>query len=219
MTSPIIELINVSTGFGGAPLFRGVSLVVGKGELVVIEGATGSGKTTLVRLLLGAQPVQAGTARVLGVQLAHAKAATMTDLRRLLGVIFQHPRFLEQESALINVTVPLAIAGMAGDKLRAAGTRALMDAGLSPNARKRPAQMSGGEQARLQIARALIHRPQLVLADEPFAHLDPESAEAAERLLRAAHERGTAVVLTTHRPTALAERARKLRLEEGALRG
>ncbi len=219
MTSTIVELINVSTGFGGAPLLRGVSLVVGKGELVVIEGATGSGKTTLVRLLLGAQPVQAGTARVLGIDLARATPTMKTTLRRSVGIIFQHPRFLEQESALTNVTVPLAIAGMEGDKQRAAGTRALMDAGLSPNARRYPAQMSGGEQARLQIARALIHRPQLVLADEPFAHLDPESAEAAEELLRAAHERGTTVILTTHRPTALSERARKLRLEEGALRG
>ncbi len=219
MTSPIVELINVSTGFGGTPLLRGVSLVVGKGELVVIEGATGSGKTTLVRLLLGAQPVQAGTARVLGVDLARANAATTTDLRRSVGIIFQHPRFLDQESALMNVTVPLAIAGMEGAKMRAVGTRALMDAGLSPSARKQPAQMSGGEQARLQIARALIHRPQLVLADEPFAHLDPESAEAAEELLRTAFERGTTVILTTHRPTSLAERARKLRLEEGVLRG
>jgi ABC-type ATPase involved in cell division len=217
VTSSIVELINVSTGFGGPPLLRGLSLAVSAGELIVIEGATGSGKTTLVRLLLGAQPVQTGLARVLGIDLARAGKSVTTNLRRSVGVIFQHPRFLDQESVLMNVAVPLAIRGTAGEKLRGLGTRALMDAGLSANARKRPAQLSGGEQARLQIARALVHRPQLVLADEPFAHLDPESAEAAESLLRTAHERGTTVILTTHRPTSLTERARRMRLEDGVL--
>ena len=214
----VVELTNVTSGFNGRPLFRGLFLRVSKGELVVIEGATGSGKTTLVRLLLGAQPVQTGIVRVLGTDLARSSSRAVTELRRRIGVVFQHPRFLDQETALANVCVPLEISGGAGEKVRAAATRALMDAGLSPNARKLPGQLSGGEQARLQIARALIHRPQLVLADEPFAHLDPESAAAAEDLLRIAHERGTTIILTTHRPTALVERARKLRLEDGVLK-
>ena len=218
MTAEIVELTNITSGFGGRPLFRGLSLRVAKGELVVIEGATGSGKTTLVRLLLGAQPVQAGIARILGTDLSRAKGRAITELRRQIGVIFQHPRFLDQETALANVQVPLEIFGGSRAKNRAEATRALMDVGLSPNARKRPGHLSGGELARLQIARALIHRSQLVLAAEPFAPLDPESAEAAEELLSLAHERGATIILTTHRPTSLTERARRLQLDEGVLK-
>jgi cell division transport system ATP-binding protein len=139
------------------------------------------------------------------------------NLRRRIGVIFQTPRFMEQDSVLANVSVPLAIAGRPLRHCRAEGTRALMDANLLANARKKPIQLSGGEQARLQIARALIHRPYLVLADEPFAHLDPDSAIEAENLLAAAHAKGTTIVITTHRPTSLAENARRLRLEGGML--
>lgn len=215
--APLIDLANVSTGFGSRSVLSGVTLAVAKGELVIIEGATGAGKTTLVRVLLGAQPLTGGFARVLQTDLVKVNIAGLTALRRQIGVVFQTPRFLEQQSVLANVTLPLAIAGLARSRCRAEGTRLLLDAGLSSAARKRPTQLSGGEQARLQIARALIHKPLLVLADEPFAHLDPDSAAAAEALLAAAHERGATLVITTHRPTKLAERARRYRLEGGRL--
>lgn len=214
---PIIDLANVFTGFDSKPVLKGVSLKVSKGEAVVIEGATGAGKTTLIKLLLGALPVKSGVARVLGTDLAHAAQRDLTQLRRKIGVVFQIPLFLDQENVLANVALPLAIAGEASRRRRKEGTRALMDSALYETARKRPAQLSGGEQARLQIARALIHRPYLLLADEPFAHLDPDSAEEAERLLETAHQRGATLLITTHRPTRLAEHARRLRLEGGVL--
>jgi cell division transport system ATP-binding protein len=193
------------------------TLSVQPGEIVVIEGATGAGKTTLIRVILGAERLQNGTARVLDTDLNHVSEAALMNLRRRIGVVFQTPRFIEQESVLTNVSVPLAIAGRPLPHCRAEGTRALMDANLLMCARKKPSQLSGGEQARLQIARALIHRPYLVLADEPFAHLDPDSAVEAENLLAAAHAKGTTIVITTHRPTRLAENARRLRLEGGIL--
>jgi ABC-type ATPase involved in cell division len=216
-SSLIIDLANVFTGFDGKPVLKGVSLQVAKGDAVVIEGVTGAGKTTLVRLLLGALPVKSGLARVLDTDLAHADKNALTHLRRKIGVVFQTPRFLDQESVLTNVAVPLAIAGQPSSRRRTEGTRALMDSQLYGSFRKRPSQLSGGEQARLQIARALIHKPFLLIADEPFAHLDPDSAEEAENLLEIAHKRGATLLMTTHRPTRLAEHARRLRLEGGIL--
>jgi cell division transport system ATP-binding protein len=216
-TASLIELVNVTSGFKGRKVLSGASLTVAKGDLVVIEGATGAGKTTLVRVILGAQPVQAGLAHVLETDLTKPGPAGLMILRRRIGVVFQIPRFVEQESVLSNVSVPLAIAGQHPRRCRTEGTNALLDANLLSSAHKRPSQLSGGEQARLQIARALIHNPYLVLADEPFAHLDPDSAAEAEALLAAAHARGTTVVITTHRPTSLTEHARRWRLEDGKL--
>jgi cell division transport system ATP-binding protein len=216
-TTSIIELANVTSGFKGRRVLSGVSLTVAKGELVIIEGATGAGKTTLVRLILGAQPLQSGIARVLDTDLVNPHSAALVTLRRRIGVVFQIPRFVEQVDVLSNVSVPLAIAGRDALHCRTEGTNALLDANLLSSSHKRPSQLSGGEQARLQIARALIHKPYLVLADEPFAHLDPDSAAEAENLLANAHARGATIVITTHRPTSLTDRARRYRLEGGRL--
>jgi cell division transport system ATP-binding protein len=213
----MIELRGVAVSYGARVVLSDVSLSVEKGELVLIEGATGAGKTTLVRLLLGALPPQTGSARVLETDLVRGGSDDLTALRRQIGVVFQIARFLEHESVLVNAALPLALRGDPRAKRRAEATRVLLDAQLSQAARLKPSQISGGERARLQIARALVHRPYLLLADEPFAHLDLEAAAQAEELLARAHERGTTVVITTHRTTRLAERARRLHLENGKL--
>jgi cell division transport system ATP-binding protein len=213
----MIELRGAAVSYGSRMVLRDVSLSVEKGELVLIEGATGAGKTTLVRMLLGALPLASGSARVLDTDLTRAATEDLTALRRQIGVVFQISRFLENETVQSNAALPLALRGDSRARQRAEATRVLMDAGLSQAARKRPSQISGGERARLQIARALVHRPYLLLADEPFAHLDPEAAVQAENLLADAHARGTTVLITTHRPTNLAARARRLCLENGAL--
>ena len=178
--SSIIDLVNVTTGFDGKPVLKGISLQVAKGDAVVIEGVTGAGKTTLVRLLLGALPVKSGFARVLDTDLTHADKNALTHLRRKIGVVFQTPRFLDQEKCADQ-------RGRAAGHCRSAvepppHRRHARAHGLATygSFRKRPSQLSGGEQARLQIARALIHKPFLLMADKPFAHLDPESAEEAK---------------------------------------
>lgn len=219
MSTPVVELHHVRAGFPGQVILKDLTLTVGKGELMVIAGPTGAGKTTLVRLLIGAGPMLAGYGRAAGIELHGITRTAATTLRQRIGIIFQSPRFLDRVSVLSNVSLPLAVAGVSNRECRAVATRALLDAGLSIHRGKKPSELSGGEQSRLQIARALIHRPYLILADEPFAHLDPDAAAAAEDMLAAAHARGATILITTHHRTRLMDRARCLNLREGMLFG
>jgi cell division transport system ATP-binding protein len=215
--SAVVDFVNVSAGFPHRPVLRAVNLRVQRGEVAVIEGATGSGKTTLVRTLLGVLPIASGTAHVLGFDLTNLIARNVTALRQKLGVVFQTPLFMEQETVLSNVCVSLMLAGQNTTHWHAEGTRMLVDAGLASAAQRKPYELSGGEQARLQFARALINKPPLMLADEPFADLDAESVTAVQALLAAACERGTAIVITTHGPVEFAGDVRRFRLDNGTL--
>lgn len=214
---PIVLLQNCAIITGGKTVLSSLDLLLQAGEFLIIEGPTGSGKTSLVRTLYGSLAPSAGYGEVASIPLRPLPAAKKPALRKQLGIVTQQPLFLDEESVLDNVALPLRIAGVAASECRARGTKALLEAGLTGAALRKPAQLSGGEQARLQIARALIHQPLLLLADEPFAHLDSESVELIESLLAFAHTRGTAIVLTTHRPTQLASRARRLTVQNGRL--
>ena len=214
---PVVLLQNCAIVTGGKTVLSSLDLMLHAGEFLIIEGPTGSGKTSLVRALYGSLAPSAGYGEVVSIPLRPLLPAKKPQLRRQLGIVTQQPLFLEEETVLDNVALPLRIAGVAASECRARGTKALLEAGLAGAALRRPNELSGGEQARLQIARALIHQPLLLLADEPFAHLDTESVELIESLLAFAHTRGTAIVLTTHRPTQLASRARRLTVKDGRL--
>lgn len=214
---PVILLQNCAIVAGSKTVLSSLDLLLNPGDFLIIEGPTGSGKTSLVRTLHGSIAPSSGYGEVVSIPLRPLPPAKRPVLRRQLGIVSQQPLFLEEETVLDNVALPLRIAGVSASECRARGTKALLEAGLTGAALRRPAELSGGEQARLQIARALIHQPLLLLADEPFAHLDSESVEQIESLLAFAHARGTAVVLTTHRPTQLASRARRMNVRDGRL--
>lgn len=214
---PIVLLQNCAIVAGVKTVLSALDLLVYQGDLLIVEGPTGSGKTSLIRTLSGALPLASGYAEVASISLRPLPARRIPPLRRQLGIVTQHPLFMDEESVLDNVALPLRIAGVASTECRARGTKALLEAGLAGAAMRRPSELSGGEQARLQIARALIHQPLLLLADEPFAHLDTDSVELVESLLSFAHARGTAVLLTTHRPTLLACKAKRLHIKDGRL--
>lgn len=202
----------------------GVDLAVEAGESIAIVGPSGSGKTTLLHLLGGLEHPTAGRALFEGEDLAAKDARALAALRNeKLGLVFQAHHLLPQCSALENVLVPTLARGRrrAAAERDAALKRArtlLERVGLGPRLAHRPGQLSGGECQRVAVVRALIHRPRLVLADEPTGSLDGRAAEAlADLFCELNNEEGTALVTVTHSPDLAARMGRVLRLRDGRL--
>ena len=195
----MIELSHVYKSFPGpVHALRNVDLRIEKGEFVFLTGPSGAGKTTLFRLLAGFDKVTSGTLKVAGYDLLHVKKPEKPFFRRKLGVVFQDFKLLKTHSALENVAMPLIIQG---EKHAAAMARAqdyLHKVGLDERAHMSPESLSGGEQQRIALARALVHEPDLILADEPTGNLDPERSEEIMNLLEACTKAGMTVLVTTH---------------------
>ena len=196
-----------------------VEMVVPRGEVVAIAGTSGSGKSTLLHLLGALDRPTAGEIVLDGVAFGALDGDAVAALRaRKLGFVFQFHHLLPEFSALENVMMPLRIGGWAPARARSRAEAVLAAVGLAERMTHRPAALSGGEQQRCAVARALVHEPALVLADEPTGNLDHGSGEmVADVLFRLARERQTAVVLVTHNRQ-LARRAdRVLLLQDGTL--
>lgn len=183
---------------------RGVDLRVEAGQFVALRGRSGSGKTTLLNLLSGLDRPDAGTVLLEGRDLASLKDAQMTDLRRRrFGFVFQSFALLPVFSAYENVELALRLAGMGLIDRRRRAREVLESVGLEAKADHRPFELSGGEQQRLAIARALANRPALILADEPTGELDSNTGLSIMRLFRSISAReGVTVIMATHDPTA-----------------
>jgi ABC-type lipoprotein export system ATPase subunit len=196
----------------------GASLEVGPGELVSVVGPSGSGKSTLLHVLAGLDRLDAGTIEVAGAPVHRLGERALTRLRRdEIGLVFQAFHLVPELTGAEKVVLPARANG--GGAAAAARARELIeDLGLAEAAARRPAELSGGEQQRLAIARALVNEPALVLADEPTGNLDDEAGAAVLALLRSVATGGCAVVLVTHDPRAGAVADRTLRLVEGRLR-
>jgi putative ABC transport system ATP-binding protein len=214
----VVELENVSRRFerGGASLaaLDGVSLSVAAGEFVAVVGPSGCGKSTLLNLIAGVDRADAGAVRVCGRELGRASEAELTHLRRrTLGIVFQAFHLVPNLTAEENVALPLALDGR-GDPAR---VRALLErVGLAARARHFPGELSGGEQQRVAVARALVHRPALVVADEPTGNLDSASgARVLELLLELRASEGAALVLATHDAAIEARAPRVVALRDG----
>lgn len=205
---------------GALHVLSDVTLDVGPGDFVVVEGRSGSGKSTLLNLLSGLDRPSSGSVTLWGRDLA---AATDDELSRIrctqLGIIFQNFGLLPMLSAAENIEVPLRIAGTDPDERRNRVADALKLVGLTKQKRQRPAELSGGQQQRVGIARAIVHRPDLLLADEPTAQLDTGTAGEIIALLGdLVDTRGMAVVVTTHQASTFRRPgAREMRLADGTL--
>ena len=196
---------------------RGIDLEVRAGEFVVVAGPSGSGKTSLLNLLGCLDEPDGGEARVAGKDVATLTAGEKTRLRRRqLGFVFQSFNLLPVLSAFENVEYPLWIDGVARAERRRRAEEALVAVGLGDRLRHRPDQLSGGERQRVSLARALVHAPVAILADEPTANLDSRTAASIVDLLaRMNAERGTTFLFATH-DSAIVERApRTVRLRDG----
>jgi ABC-type lipoprotein export system ATPase subunit len=195
----------------------GVDLELGAGELVAVTGRSGSGKSTLLNIVGALDRPDAGSVDVCGVRLDRAPERTLAPLRRdRIGFVFQSFHLLPELTGLENVLLPARLNGRGPALDR--GRRLVEQLGLGEAAERLPAVLSGGEQQRLAIARALVNDPPLVLADEPTGNLDTESGATVLRLLRAIADEGRAVLLVTHEREATRQADRVLRLERGRLR-
>ncbi|MDR2187981.1 MAG: ATP-binding cassette domain-containing protein [Azonexus sp.] len=183
---------------GGFEAVRDVSFAIKAGQMALISGRSGAGKTTLVKLMASIERPTSGSLVVNGQNLATLRQSALPYLRRHFGLVFQDQKLLFDRSALDNVLLPLQIAGLSRrDAIRRAQA-ALDKVGLLAREKANPIALSGGEQQRLAIARAVVNRPSVLLADEPTANLDADSASAILDLFVDFHRVGVTVVLATH---------------------
>jgi len=214
-------LWKVFRGGDARPLevLRGVDVDVHRGEVLAVVGASGAGKSTLLHLLGALDRASTGDVWLDGSRYADLDAVALAELRnRKLGFVFQFHHLLREFSALENVMMPLLIAGTGEREARSRAEEVLSVVGLAGRMTHRPAELSGGEQQRCAVARALVHDPSLVLADEPSGNLDHANADRLHELFfRLAREYETAVVVVTHNRQ-LAGRADRIQwLEDGRL--
>lgn len=193
-----------------------VSAEIGAGELVAVLGHSGAGKSTLLKLIPAIERPTSGSVLVNGQNVGALGRKALPYLRRNIGLVFQDQKLLFDRSVLANVLLPLEIAGFAPKEAKRRAEAALDKAGLLARARALPVALSGGEQQRLAIARAVAHRPALLLADEPTAYLDAETARDVANIFVEFHRVGVTVLLATY-DAALFPAARPLRLDHGRL--
>src|SRR5262245_51074921 len=172
----MLRLEGVWKSFADQPVLRGVSLTVADGDALLLTGPSGAGKTTLLRLIFAAQPPDRGEIFVAGRSIARLRSSSIPYLRRNIGVVFQDFKLLGDRSALENVAVTLEILDLPSKQVKARARGALEAVGLGHRAMARASTLSGGEQQRVAVARALVGEPALLLCDEPTGNLDPDRA-------------------------------------------
>ncbi len=193
-----------------------VSAEIGAGELVTVVGHSGAGKSTLLKLVPAIERPTGGVVLVNGQNVGALPARGLPFLRRNIGLVFQDQKLLFDRNALANVLLPLEITGFPHREAQRRAEAALDKVGLGRRAKALPIALSGGEQQRLAIARAVVHRPALLLADEPTAYLDADTARDVANIFIEFHRVGVTVLVATY-DASLFPGARALRLDHGRL--
>ncbi|MFN0061949.1 MAG: cell division ATP-binding protein FtsE [Myxococcaceae bacterium] len=213
----MIQLFHVYKSYpGDAPVLSDLTLQIDKGEFVFLTGPSGAGKTTLLKLVFAAEPATSGQVLVGGRNLARMRDSAIPYLRRNIGVVFQDFKLLPNRTVRDNVCFALDVLGVPRSQGHERAMRMLKMVGLAHKADVLPLRLSGGEQQRVVIARALVNDPTILLADEPTGNLDPALTLEIMDLLCDVNVRGTTVVVATHDTTVLERyQKRTIQLERG----
>jgi len=203
---------------GGYAALKNISFEVATGEILFLTGHSGAGKSTLLKLIAAIERPNGGTVTVNGQNIGKIKSGAVPYLRRNLGLVFQDHKLLFDRNLFDNVMLPLQIAGF-DHRESAKRVRAALDkVGLLKREKAHPIALSGGEQQRLCIARAIVNRPSILLADEPTGNLDAESANAIMDIFKSFHQVGATLLISTHDEGILRQyQGRKLTLKQGEL--
>ncbi len=215
----MIQTFHVSKSYPGeAPVLHDVNIDVQKAEFVFLTGPSGAGKSTLLKLLFLAERPTRGQILIAGRNIARIRSSAVPYLRRNIGVVFQDFKLLPTRTVAENVGFSLDVIGTSRDEVRERSIRMLRQVGLEHKADVFPLKLSGGEQQRVSLARALVNDPAILLADEPTGNLDPALTLEIMTLLLDINARGTTVVVATHDSTLINRyQKRTLRLEKGTI--
>ncbi len=215
----MIQLFHVTKEYpGDGPALQDVTLEIEKGEFVFLTGPSGAGKSTLLRLIFCDEPATSGQLLLFGKNVAKIRPAAIPFVRRNIGVVFQDFKLLPRRTVLENVALPLEVRSLPDRDVKKRVRALLRSVGLEHRADKFPPSLSGGEQQRVAVARALATDPALLLADEPTGNLDPDRTVEVMDLLHLANARGTTVVVATHDRSLLERYKRRVvALERGRL--
>ncbi|MBP9717998.1 ATP-binding cassette domain-containing protein [Candidatus Gracilibacteria bacterium] len=214
----MIVFDGVTKRYGNRTILDEISLSIRPGEFISIVGNSGSGKTTIIKLILGIETPTEGSVFVEGRNATGLKPHEVQHMRKLMGCIFQDAKLLADKTVFENVAFPLELTGYSLAQISEMVPAALREIGIEHIQDNYPHQISGGEAQRVALARAIVHRPRFILADEPTGHLDSENAKMVIKQLVKFHLQGMTVLLTTHnRPLVDLVGQKVLHLENGIL--
>ncbi|MCW1930115.1 MAG: cell division ATP-binding protein FtsE [Candidatus Kerfeldbacteria bacterium] len=215
----MITFENVTKLYGSETVaLSEINLNIDAGEFVSIVGQSGSGKTTLIRLMIAQEEVSEGRIEIGGWDISHLQRGDIPVLRRQIGVVFQDFKLLPKKTVFENVAFALEVCGATGKRIKKIVPQVLKIVGLEGKADRFPHQLSGGEQQRVVIARSLVHRPKVLVADEPTGNLDTITTHEIIDLLLKINSFGTTLILVTHDPSVVNRlRKRVITLDHGAV--
>jgi cell division transport system ATP-binding protein len=214
----MIRFDNVSKRYPGSDeILKNISFNIDAGEFVFVTGHSGAGKSTLLKLIAATELPSRGTVLIANQNVSQLKASAIPYLRRRFGLIFQDHKLLFDRNCFENVILPLRINGIAENEAAKRVRAALDKVGLLNKEKVMPITLSGGEQQRLAIARAVVSRPAILLADEPTGNLDAEYAAEIMNIFKAFHQVGVTVVMSTHDALGMSSQHRVLHLNHGSL--
>jgi len=194
----MIQLRSVTKKYKNTYALKNVNLDILSGEFVFIVGSSGAGKSTLMKLLYKEETPTSGTVMIGGINIANLPSDKVPNLRRCMGIVFQDYKLLQNQSVYDNVAYVIRTLGISTKEINARVLGALKVVGLSDKIKAKPTELSGGEQQRVSIARAIVNGPPLLIADEPTGNLDPKNSMEVMQILDQINQRGITVIVSTH---------------------